>query len=222
MWDREMERWDEERQAWSKREQFLLNQISGLQALVVSMHSSNIRASMLSDSADTDGFQHVKGLPLAIEQVHLSREQGGPRGGTGSSTGAPVSQHPALQEQQYQALSSPGQPPANPAHSSTSQAGSPAASPSIRQSPEASTVPMPAAANGRTELPETAVDAVSLAADLADAISAVTLTDVLTDDNPYATAKVDLPGGHISNPISSQSWASRRLRDCPGLCMTQL
>ena len=35
MWDREMERWDEERQAWSKREQFLLNQISGLQALVV-------------------------------------------------------------------------------------------------------------------------------------------------------------------------------------------
>ena len=37
MWDREMERWDEERLAWSKREQFLLNQISGLQALVVSI-----------------------------------------------------------------------------------------------------------------------------------------------------------------------------------------
>lgn len=36
MWDREMERWDEERQAWSKREQFLLSQISSLQALVVS------------------------------------------------------------------------------------------------------------------------------------------------------------------------------------------
>lgn len=36
MWDREMERWDEERLAWSKREQLLLNQISGLQALVVS------------------------------------------------------------------------------------------------------------------------------------------------------------------------------------------
>ena len=49
---------------------------------------------------------------------------------------------------------------------------------------------MPAAVNGRGGASDGAVDALSLAADLADAISAVNLTDVLTDDNPYATAKV--------------------------------
>ena len=30
-----MERWDAERQAWAKREEYLINQIAGLQALVV-------------------------------------------------------------------------------------------------------------------------------------------------------------------------------------------
>lgn len=36
LWEREMDQWDAERQAWAKREAFLLNQIAGLQALVVS------------------------------------------------------------------------------------------------------------------------------------------------------------------------------------------
>jgi hypothetical protein len=36
LWEREMDHWDAERQAWAKREEFLLNQIAGLQALVVS------------------------------------------------------------------------------------------------------------------------------------------------------------------------------------------
>lgn len=123
-------------------------------------------------------------------QVHLSREQGGPPRSSGSSGSAPVGQHPALQEQQYQALSSPEQPPANPVQASSSQTVSPAAPSSYRQGPEASSAPMPAAANGRSCASDGTVDALSLAADLADAISAVNLTDVLTDDNPYATAKV--------------------------------
>ena len=154
-------------------------------------------------------MQLLKGLPLAVEQVHLSREQGGPRSSSGSSTGAPIGQHPVLQEQQYQALSSPEQPPANPAQSSSSRLGSSAAPSSFRQGSEPSTAPTPAAANGKSGASNETMDALSLAADLADAISAVNLTDVLTDDNPFATAKVQMPKRPCSQ-YRCPLWTHRR------------
>ena len=143
-------------------------------------------------------MQLVKGLPHTVKQVHLSREQGGPRSSGGSSMGAQVSQHPLLQEQHYQALSSSEQPPASPAQSSSSEIESPTAPSSFRQVPEPSTAPMPAAANARRQASDGSADGLSLAADLADAISAVNLTDVLTDDSPFKTAKVWLRAASVN------------------------
>ena len=154
-------------------------------------------------------MQLLKELPFAVEQEHLSREQAGPRSSSGSSTGGPGGQHPALEEQHYQALSSPEKPMANPVQPSSSQIGSATTSSSSVQGPEPSTAPMPAASNGIGDASEEAVEAMSLAADLADAISAVNLTDVLTDDSPFATAKVIMPGSCCRQPSCSRIWASK-------------
>lgn len=73
LWEREMQRWDAERQAWAKREEYLINQIAGLQALVMrrvallDVHASPRRRLI---DAQEDIFCHAGAL------VHKSAERG--------------------------------------------------------------------------------------------------------------------------------------------------
>ena len=134
--------------------------------------------------------------PLRM-QVHLSTTQQGE--GPRSSAASQALQPPMLEEQRRRALGdAPARAPAGPQGMDTAQ--SPAFS-AVQGSQADSQPPRPAKPaardSGRFGVSDMAAlyerkaeEGVSLAADLAAAISAVDLTDVLMDDAPFDTAKV--------------------------------
>ena len=95
MWDREMERWDEERQAWSKREHFLMSQISSLQALVVSKNVDMLCERFLVLQCRPDRGAHK----VQILMGPACRQAGAPVQGTGRAAA-----------QQWQQRERPGRP----------------------------------------------------------------------------------------------------------------
>ena len=120
-------------------------------------------------------------------QVHLSTQQ--PDEGRRSSAASRAPQPAALEEQRHYSLGTSAQEAARTQDTAQSavqisKEDSQPHSPAVQESSGFAMSDIAALYERKAE------DGMSLAADLAAAISAVDLTDVLTDDNPFATAKV--------------------------------
>ncbi|CAL5223600.1 g6139 [Coccomyxa viridis] len=197
MWDREMKRWDAERALWTVREERLQQQIANLQALVIELAMQSKAAPQGTSSLQTalsSAPQHPQAASVP-PQADVQRQSAAafptsPSGSVSSASApaqaytAPSAESPESTQAPEQLAADLMQPSLNPTEATDPlpEEGAPA---HAGPSPGDTIFDLAEFQALYDRKAEEVGGSADFAADLANAIAAVDLTDVMEDENPF-------------------------------------